>query len=49
MNPLKWLKAKYKAWSKEYYSVEASCKRHGYVEWAEYECLLEERNLKEKE
>ena len=41
INPLQWIIAKYKTWHKEYYSVDATCKRQGYISWSAYECLLE--------
>jgi hypothetical protein len=49
INPLKWIIHKYDAWHKKYYSVDATCRRQGYVDWSEYECLLEEKNLRDKE
>lgn len=49
INPLKWIKAKYEAWHKEYYSVEATCRREGYISWAAYECKLENIDHVEEE
>jgi hypothetical protein len=45
INPLQWIinksLDKYNTWHKKYYSVEATCKREGYISWSAYECLLE--------